>query len=191
MDVLLVPGLFAGDASLGTLAAWLRLNGHRPRRAHMLVNADCSELSVERLEALLTPGMAIVGQSRGGLFARVLAVRHPELVDRIVTLGSPVLGHLEVKPWLREVMEPVARLRLPRVFTMECATGECCSRFRADLLSPFPEDVAFTSVYSRRDGVVDWQACLDPAAEHVEVRAGHVAMGIDPAALQAVRRSLA
>lgn len=191
MDVLLIPGLFAGDASLGTLATWLRLNGHRPRRAHMLVNADCSEVAVARLESLLTPGMAIVGQSRGGLFARVLAVRHPEKVDRIVTLGSPVQGHLEVKPWLREMMEPVARMRLPRVFTMECVRGECCSRFRADLTAPFPENVAFTSVYSRRDGVVDWHACLDPAADHVEVRAGHVAMGVDPTTLRVVRRSLA
>jgi triacylglycerol lipase len=191
MDVLLVPGLFAGDASLGTLATWLRLSGHRPHRAHMLVNANCSEVAVERLESLLSPGMAIVGQSRGGLFARVLAVRHPELVDRIVTLGSPVTGHLEVKPWLREMMEPVARMRLPGVFTMECVKGECCSQFRTDLAVPFPEEVAFTSVYSRRDGVVDWHACLDPAADHVEVRAGHVAMGYDPITLRAVRRSLA
>jgi triacylglycerol lipase len=89
------------------------------------------------------------------------------------------------------VMEPVARMRLPGMFTMECVKGECCSRFRTDLAAPFPESVAFTSVYSKRDGVVDWHACLDPAAKPVEVRAGHVAMGYDPTTLRAVRRSLA
>ena len=27
-----------------------------------------------------------------------------------------------------------------------------------------PPDVAFTAVYSRRDGIVDWRACVDPQA---------------------------
>jgi pimeloyl-ACP methyl ester carboxylesterase len=191
MEVLLIPGLFAGDASMAVLATWLRFSGHQPRLAGMLLNADCAQTAVEALEPLLTPGMAIVGQSRGGLFARVLAVRHPELVDRIVTLGSPLLGHLDVKPWLRYTMEPVARMRLPHLFTMECAKGACCSQYRDDLAAPFPTDVEFTSVYSRRDGVVDWHACLDPAAKHVEVRAGHIAMGYDPSTLRTVREALA
>jgi triacylglycerol lipase len=189
--VLLIPGLFASDASLSGVALYLRAQGHQPRRAKMLLNADCAEAAVERLEPLLEPGMAIVGQSRGGLFARVLAVRRPDLVDRIVTLGSPVLAHLDVKPWLRTTMTQVARLRAPHVFTMDCATGDCCSQYRDDLSAPFPPDVAYTSIYSRRDGVVDWRACLDPAATHVEVRAGHMGMAADAATYRAIGRALA
>jgi triacylglycerol lipase len=185
------PGLFAGDASLAPLAAWLRVNGHSPRRANILVNADCAEAAVDRLEPLLEPGMAIIGQSRGGLFARVLAVRHPELVDRIVTLGSPVLGHLDVKPWLRATMSQVARLRAPRVFTMDCATGPCCARYRDDLAASFPEGVGYTAVYSRWDGVVDWRACLDPAADQVAVRTSHIGMAMDVGTFRAIGRALA
>ena len=32
----------------------------------------------------------------------------------------------------------------------------------------------------RNDGIVDWRACLDPAAAHVEVRASHIGMAVDP-----------
>jgi hypothetical protein len=121
----------------------------------------------------------------------VLAVRRPDVVDQIVTLGSPVLGHLDVKPWLRTTMSQVARLRVPHVFTTDCATGACCSRYRRDLEAPFPDGVGFTSVYSRRDGVVDWRACLDPAAEHVEVRTSHVGMAADVGTYRAIERALA
>ena len=34
------------------------------------------------------------------------------------------------------------------------------------------------SVYSRTDGIVSWQACLDPAAELVEVEASHCGMAV-------------
>ena len=40
-----------------------------------------------------------------------------------------------------------------------------------------------TVIFSRRDGVVSWQACIDhatPGVEHVEVSSTHIGMGIDP-----------
>ena len=40
-----------------------------------------------------------------------------------------------------------------------------------------------TAVYSRRDGIVAWQACIDhnnTHVEHVEVSSSHLGMGIDP-----------
>lgn len=46
-----------------------------------------------------------------------------------------------------------------------------------------------TSIYSRTDGVVRWQTCLDMADdrhENVEVIASHVGLGFNPAALYVV-----
>jgi hypothetical protein len=51
--------------------------------------------------------------------------------------------------------------------------------------------VAFTAVYSRRDGIVDWRACIDPLADPVEVRSSHLGMAVDPTVVSAVRRALA
>src|SRR2546423_13750406 len=94
--VMLVSGLLAGDKSLNLMARWLKSTGHRPCRAGIAVNVDCSQRAAERLERRLEclaedsgQKVAIVGQSRGGSFARVLAVRRPGLGSGLVRLGSP------------------------------------------------------------------------------------------------------
>jgi hypothetical protein len=51
--------------------------------------------------------------------------------------------------------------------------------------------VGFVSVYSKRDGVVDWHACLDPAAEHREVSSSHVGMSVHPGTYRHVAKALA
>jgi pimeloyl-ACP methyl ester carboxylesterase len=42
--------------------------------------------------------IAAVGHSRGGLFARVLARRLPELVSCVITLGTPHRDPLAIYP---------------------------------------------------------------------------------------------
>src|ERR671916_1841283 len=78
--VLLIPGFLAGDGSLGTMTHWLRAAGWHTRRAGIRANVDCSEVACARLEERLerladTTGerVVIVGQSRGGVFAKALA----------------------------------------------------------------------------------------------------------------------
>src|SRR3954452_3938657 len=106
--VMLISGLLVGDHSMNLMAGWLRRTGHRPCRAGIAVNVDCSQRAAERLERGLEclaeergEKGAIVGQSRGGSFARVLAVRRPDLVSGIVTLGSPLKHQLAVHPLVR------------------------------------------------------------------------------------------
>src|SRR3954462_9310815 len=82
--VLLVSGLLAGDQSLNLMARWLKQTGHRPCRAGIAANVDCSQRAAKRLERRLEclaedsgQKVAIVGGGRGDIFARVLAVRRP------------------------------------------------------------------------------------------------------------------
>ena len=63
------------------------------------------------------------------------------------------------------------------MFRLSCLRGECCSDFRGELRAPV--DVPYVALYSRTDGIVNWRACLDPAAELVEVRASHLGMGLN------------
>ena len=40
-----------------------------------------------------------------------------------------------------------------------------------------------TVLFSRRDGIVAWQACIDHsslAVEHIEVSSTHLGLGVDP-----------
>jgi hypothetical protein len=57
---------------------------------------------------------------------------------------------------------------------------------------PLPDGVGFVSIYSRSDGIVDWHACLDPAAErYVEVDSSHIGMGLNPQVYRAIADALA
>jgi pimeloyl-ACP methyl ester carboxylesterase len=198
--VMLIPGFLTGDGSLGLLGSWLKRAGHRTCRAGIRLNVDCSEAAVGRLEACLerfceaqADRAFIVGQSRGGTFARVLAVRRPDLVRGVVTLGSPHLEPLAVHPLVLlqgAAIAALGSLGVPGVASHSCVTGDCCTRFVDDLSGDFPGGVRFVSVFSRSDGVVDWRACLDPAALHVEVDSTHCGMSVHEDVFEVVSRAL-
>ena len=198
--VLLIPGFMAGDDSLGLMTRWLRKTGHHTRKAGMRSNVGCSTEAVEqlaeRLECLAeTTGqrVAIIGQSRGGNFAKVLAVRHPDLVSGIVTLGSPQVDPLDIHPFVRAQVYAVGTLGslgLRGLFSHGCLRGKCCDPFWDDLQEPLRKDIGYLSVYSKSDGVVRWRSCLDPHAEHLEIRASHIGMGMHPRAWRAVASEL-
>ena len=198
--MLLVPGFLAGDPSMGVMAAWLTRIGYRPRRARMRANVDCAERAISRLVAQLEEEhdrfgrpVAIVGQSRGGSLARLLAVRRPELVSGIVTLGSPLTDQLAVHPLVRGGVLYVGllgSLGVPGLFRRQCLAGDCCAEARIDSEAPFPEGIGFVSVYSKSDGIVDWRSCLDAHAEHVEVRASHIGMSAHAPTFRAIAGAL-
>ena len=126
------------------------------------------EERLERLVALQGQRAAIVGQSRGGKLAKVLARRRPDLVSGVVALGSPQVDPLAVHPLVRLQVEAVSRLGslgAPGLFKRSCLDGDCCSSFWEDLAEPPARGVRLVSVYSKSDGVVDWHSCLDPHAD--------------------------
>jgi triacylglycerol lipase len=188
--VLLVPGFMAGDQSLGVLAGWLRRRGSPTEGTGMLLNTDCAERAVGRIEARLrrfaerSEGpVVLIGQSRGGELARVVALRNPGLVGALVMLGAPVLNPLSIGPAVLGAVRSVARLGdlgVPGMFSSECGDGPCCAAFREDLRAPLPAGVRAVSIYSRSDGIVSWEACQDPSAEQVEVESSHGGMSVNP-----------
>jgi triacylglycerol lipase len=185
--VLLIPGFLAGDGSLATMARWLRTNGYRTQRAGIRANVACSTEACTKLEARLEAfaqqsgeTVALIGQSRGGTFARALAARRPDLVSGIVTLGAPTVSQLRIHPVVLAQVGVIGALgsaRVPGMFRLSCLRGACCREFRDECLHPV--EVPYTALYSRTDGIVDWRSCLDPHAELVEVRASHLGMGLN------------
>lgn len=199
--VLLIPGFLAGDGSLGVMTRWLRANGYRTKKAGMRANLDCSavitnclEGRLEEMAARAGDRVAVIGQSRGGIIARALATRRPDLVSGIVTLGSPVRQMLDVHPAVLAqvgLVSLLGTLRIPHLFSVQCLRGECCREFRDALCAPFPDDVGYVSVHSRRDGIVNWRACLDgDADDNVEVRSSHCGMSVHPDVYRVVSESL-
>jgi triacylglycerol lipase len=173
--VLLIPGFLGSDSYLTLLSGWLQRVGYQPRRSGIGVNAGSLPALLSRVlaraEALAEEErrITIVGHSLGGVFARVVAVSRPDLVERVITLGSPLTGHP------RDSAHPLVR-SLGEV--LMARSGDAEERAMALLRSPLPDGVHLTSIYTRRDAVVDWHSCIDadPQAENLEVRGSHVGL---------------
>ena len=121
-------------------------------------------------------------------------MRYPELVSGIVTLGSPQLDPFDVHPLVRVQVYAVGTLGtlgMKGLFKHGCKNGACCERFWEELAGPMPDGVGYLSVYSKSDGVVRWRACLDPEAEHLEIKASHIGMAVNPGAYRAIAGALA
>lgn len=198
--VLLIPGFLAGDGSLSMLTHWLRRSGYHTRKAGIRVNVDCSGRSLARIENCLEALVerqgrpaAIIGQSRGGTFAKVLAQTRPDLVAGIVTLGTPLVDPLAIHPLVRLQVEAVAiggSLRIPHLFSRSCIEGDCCETFWEHLAAPLDPSVGYLAIYSKTDGVVDWRSCLDPSADQREISSSHCGMGMNPGAYREIAKAL-
>jgi len=141
---MVLPGFLATDRTTLGLQRALARAGYRVTGWGMGLNrgarADSIDRIVERLErhAAGRPAL-LVGWSLGGLFAREVAKARPDLVERVVTLGSPFSGSLRANNVWR-LYETVARHSLDAL-PME-----------ADI--PAKPPVPTLAIWSRRDGVV-------------------------------------
>src|SRR5256885_1822449 len=100
------------------------------------------------------------------------AVSRGEASAAPLHVGPAVISAVRSIAWLGD-------LGVPGMLSSECRDGACCAAFREDLKAPLPARVRAVSIYSRSDGIVSWEACLDPEAEHVEVESSHTGMSVN------------
>ena len=96
--VLVLPGRSADDLSTAPLRTYLQLLGHAPRGWGLGINdGDFRRLvpavaaHVGRLADRAGRKIPLVGQSLGGSIAREVGRTRPDLVSRVITLGSPIM----------------------------------------------------------------------------------------------------
>jgi pimeloyl-ACP methyl ester carboxylesterase len=200
--VFLIPGYMAGDASLGPMAHALRAAGFRTQTSGVRLNVGCANEMVGPIEARLAAHVAahggqrafLIGQSRGGTFARWLAARRPDLVAGLVTLGTPLRDPLAVNLLVLMnigVVGTLGALGMPGVLSTSCMRlDRCCEPAWREGTAKLADGLPFLSIYSRSDGIVDWRACLDPAARHLEVDSSHCGMAFNVGVLRAIGAEL-
>lgn len=183
--VLVLPGLMADDSSTRTLRDYLADRGYDPHGWGQGRNRGPHDGVVEGMLAQLHKladasgrKVSVVGWSLGGTYAHRLAAACPEAVRCVVTLGSRLAGSGRASnAW--QLYEAVSGRK---------ASAHGTGGPAATL--PMPT----TSIYSRSDGVVAWQASVlksGPHTENIEVVASHVGMGANPAVLFALADRLA
>jgi pimeloyl-ACP methyl ester carboxylesterase len=186
--VLVLPGLLASDSSTYPLRWVLRSLGYPVTGWQLGQNLGPTARVVSGLRARLDEltdrhgrGVTVIGWSLGGIFARNLARQFPDEIRQVITLGSPFRLAQSDQTRAHKVFERYSHLHVER-WELPLEHGE------QPLAAPR------TSIYSRLDGIVSWQACLDdvtPTSENVEVLASHLGLGHHPAAVWAVADRLA
>lgn len=185
---LVLPGLLASDASTTVLRRFLRLLGYQVRGWTLGRNNGPTDAVMDGLPAMLsalateTGGpVSVVGWSLGGIYAREMARQHAEQVRQVITLGSPF------------AMTDVRQSYADRAYRRRASMHASERIPDLEQLSQ-PIGVPSTAVYSKRDGIVSWQACIEPETElhtNVEVRCAHLGFGVDPATLWLIADRLA
>jgi pimeloyl-ACP methyl ester carboxylesterase len=186
--VLVLPGLLADDDSTWALRRMLRDLGYRVHGWRLGRNLGPTAATVTGLQNRLLDlrsrydsQVSVIGWSLGGIYARTLARDTPTAVRQVITLGSPIRLAHERQSRARRAYDRYAHLHvLPRELPLESG------------VSALP--VPATSIYSRYDGIVAWQACLDvpsARAENIAVVGSHLGFGHHPAVIWAVADRLA
>jgi len=181
--VLVLPGWLASDLSTRALRWFLRASGYHAHGWRLGLNLGPSAALMDGLEERFRElrsrhgrRLSVIGWSLGGIYARELARRHAADVRRVITLASPFRD-----PYATAAARLFGQRSRP-------ADAERHQRLRT------PPPVPCTSFYSRTDGIVAWQSCLDeagPFTENVEVQSSHCGMGHHPGVLLAIAERLA
>lgn len=97
--VMVLPGILSSDRATSLLRRTLSASGFPTYASGLGFVTGVTRARMERSEQRLASlaerhgaRVVLVGWSLGGIYARVLAQRHPEMVRMVVTLGTPFSG---------------------------------------------------------------------------------------------------
>ena len=189
--VLVMPGFTATDMSTGILRRYLNSLGYDTYAWELGRNLGPKAIGregeklVERLKAIhkaTGQKVSLVGWSLGGVMARQLSRQAPDAVRQVISLGSPFTG------------DPRATTvwRLYEYLSGQKMSDKETQRQLKESREAPP--VPSTAIYSKTDGVVAWQNCIEPASattDNIEVYGSHCGLGVNPAVLYAVADRLA
>ena len=186
--LMLLPGLFNSDRSNVALRGFLNRIGYVAhgwglgRNLGTRTIGSEAERLIAKVEALVAQSgqpVTLVGISLGGILARLVAHRRPDLVREVVTISSPYAGHpRSTRVW-----------RAFELFTGERVDDARVAALRLEIVAPLP--VPATAIWSASDGLVNGLACKGGDCAEVEVVSGHLGVQLQPEVLLAVARVLA
>jgi len=185
--VLVLPPFLCTDRVTRHLRNWLDALGYASRGWELGRCLTPSEAVVsacaERIEALARRErgrLSLLGISLGGVIAREAAKRRPLDVRQVITLCSPF------RPAIARRAEPIFRLAAR-------GRSEAFGAYLTALGTPPPAPTS--AFFTRSDGIVPWQSCLNgesALAENIEIEgAAHATISRHPEVLATLAERLA
>lgn len=190
--VMVLPGFMTSDPATAIMRRQLRKFGYNAQPWKLGFNLgptnsrDIETLLYERVKELyLTSGhrISLVGWSLGGVLAREIARSNPEMIRQVITLASPIGGSIEASS-------------LWDVYIKICGRNMSAEELAEQvekIRQPVP-GVAFTSIYTKLDGVIAWQiAQVDETelSQNIAVGGSHLGIIFNPHALYVMADRLA
>lgn len=207
--VMTLPGFTGPEFSLSPMNRFLRDTGYDAHSWGLGTNRGprnieymdtLATLLGDRLKSMADDAgrpVSLIGQSLGGIYARELARRLPDEVDRVITLGSP--AHVESKN-THHLNRMVSRAM--RFYTGRRPEEHIEEVEQSDLnIHEPPPKVPLVAIYSPLDGVAAEETTSIPEEflqvkdgvprENLQIICSHCGMGVNPLVLLAVADRLA
>lgn len=186
--VIVIPGFLANDFSTRPLRVFLkdmnyytygwRLGVNYIRMSYVLKLQAFINSLYEKHQAKVS----LIGWSAGGAYARILGNLMPDKVRQVITLGTPfatLAGESNVD-FIRELVAERKKGDIPAEMS--------------ELMMKAPP-MPFTSIYSKGDGIVSWQYCLEKTQrediQNIEVFGSHYGLVVAPPVLYCIADRLA
>ncbi len=181
--VMTLPGFLATDRSTRVLRRYIYHWGYDSFRWRLGRNLGPShqrnfekmlDTRLEKIYKETGRKVSLVGWSLGGLYAREMARRNPDIVRSVVTLGSPHGDPKATNAW--RVYEALSGISVDDNIITD----------RVENLREPVGDVPVTAIFSKSDAIVSSEiAKLPPGnmVENIGISTSHLGMGFNPVVL--------
>jgi len=183
--VMLLPGFGTHPLRMRYMARCLERAGHEVKRWGLGFNLGPTEKNfalleerVRQIRARYGQDVVLVGWSLGGIFARELAKRHPELIAKVVTMGTPFSG----SPYANNAWQ-----------LYQLVTGHSIEQPPVEAQVSVKPPVETVSLWSPRDGVIAARsACGRPGERDraIALRCTHIGFAHSAESIRAVAAEL-
>jgi len=187
--VLLMPPYLGNDISTTFVRKYLKSVGFKTYKWDLgvnMINSKSLPKLIEKLDEIYEKHQEkvnLVGWSGGGIFAKIIANRHPDKVEQLITIGSPVWG--------------IQNMQTPLVKMLEFLRGKTLKERNEKFLRELEEipNVPITCIYTKTDGLLPWKHCMEAETlrndiNNIEVFGSHIGMGANASVLLTVANSL-
>ena len=182
--VLVLPGFMSTDVSTKPLRKFIKKLGYNAYAWEMGRNKAKLETLYQLMDKLEDiydehgQEVTIIGWSLGGVYARQIAKEKPEMVRQIITLGSPFRG----------IEQPNNATWIYNFISNGKRVVDLDPELLADIPKPAP--VPTTAIYTKEDGVVPWEVCMeeveDDIHQNIQVRGSHLGLGVNASVLNII-----